>query len=150
MVESNAAESSDHTRSVFLRISESENGSRDQVATTLLEIDREGYIPREVGLAEDGRPVYVTRPGEYGRWNDSLGARTPPGTPAFDEQWGRLGSEIGNGDFEAIFAEADAALPHTIGGTPLWVDRVVSWTIILVLLAIVVAVLYSVTRLFGS
>lgn len=137
-------------QSVFLRITEVKDDSKHPVVTTLLEIDPEGYIPREIGLAEDGTAVYVTRPGEYGRWNDSPIERAAPGTTAFDEQWGRLGGKISREDFETVFAKADATLPHTIGGTPLWVDRVVSWTIILALLVIAGAIIYALTRMFGG
>jgi len=146
----NDPEPAERSQSVFLRISEVTEGSKDPVVTTLLEIDPDGYIPREIGLAKDGTAVYVTRPGEYGRWNDSPIERAAPGTTAFDEQWGRLGVEISREDFETVFAKADATLPHTIGGTPLWVDSVVSWTIILVLLAIAGAIIYGLTRLFGG
>ncbi len=53
--------------SVYLRIEDQPTSGRDRVVTYLLEIDRDGYIPREIGLAEDGTAVYVTRLGEYGR-----------------------------------------------------------------------------------
>ena len=139
-----------HSQSVFLRISDVKDDSKHPVVTTLLEIDSEGYIPREIGLAEDGTAVYVTRPGEYGRWNDSPIARAAPGTTAFDGQWRQLGVEISREDFETDFAKADATSPHTIGGTPLWVSDIVSWTIVLVLLGIVGAVVYGLTRLFGG
>jgi hypothetical protein len=64
--------------SVYLRVDTPNSGGRRPVVTTLLEIDPEGYIPREVGLTADGTPTYVTRPGEYGVWNDSPMTRIPP------------------------------------------------------------------------
>lgn len=136
--------------SVFLRI-ELPVSPKDRVAVTFLEIDPEGHIPREIGLAEDATPVYVTRPGEYGRWNDSPMPRTPPGTAAFEEQWGRLGLPISAADFEAVYARADATLPHTVGGTPVWVSDLVSWTVGLIILALVVgAIAIVLAFVFGA
>jgi type II secretory pathway component PulF len=63
---------------------------------------------------------------------------------------GNSESEISTTEFETIFAKADATLPHTMGGTPHWVDRLVSWAVIVVLLVIVVAIAYGLTMLFGG
>lgn len=135
---------SPRSSSVFLRIEET---GQDQVAATLIEIDEDGDIPREVGVAEDGTPVYVTRPGEYGRWNDSEYERAKPGTAAFEEVWAALGTPISAKDFESTFAEGDASLPHTIGGTPLWLSDLVSWAVIVAGLALVGGIVYVFVRL---
>lgn len=58
-----------------------------------------------------------------------------PGTPEWDETWG-TGVPISAEEFEAIYAEADATLPWTWGGTPTWVSCVVP-----VLAIVVVALL---------
>jgi len=62
MLNPNEPEPAERSQSVFLRISEVTEGSKDPVGTTLLEIDPDGYIPREIGLAKDRTAVYVTRP----------------------------------------------------------------------------------------
>ncbi len=136
--------------SVFLRIVGVQDRSKVPVAISLIEIDQEGYIPREVGLGEDGTPVYVTRPGEYGRWNDSPMPRTPPRSPGFANAWGRLGSPISAEEFESAYGPAAATLPHTIGGTPIWVSQLVSCSILLALVAFVVALVFVLVRLFAS
>ena len=123
---------------MFLRIAHSpETRGPDSTVTTLLEIDAAGYIPREVGLAPDGHPTYVTRPGEYGVFNDSPMPRTPPGTAAFDDQWLALGRPIDQREFEELYARADATLPRSTGASPrLGSDAL--WTVILVVFAVVV------------
>ena len=126
------------------------------MAIVLLEVDREGYIPREVGIiprevgiADDGTPVYVTRPGEYGRWNDSDLPRIPPGRSEFDELWRPLGTEITAREFEAAYGPAAATLPETIGGTPLWVSSLAWWIVILGSLVFLAAILVVIVRPFG-
>jgi uncharacterized membrane protein YdbT with pleckstrin-like domain len=46
-----------------------------------------------------------------------------PGSPEYEENWGD-GLPIPREEFEAIYAQADAALPWTWGGTPTWVSTV--------------------------
>jgi hypothetical protein len=140
----------DSDTSVFLRIPEPEGSGRGRVVASLVEIDREGFIPREIGLAADGTPVYVTRVGEYGIWNDSPIPRAAPGTPEFEEQWGGMGSPITRSEFDAVFDQADRTLPHTVGGLTPWVERTVSWAIILTLLAALGGCTYALTTFFGA
>jgi hypothetical protein len=97
--------------SVFWRIPNRWRKSGERTAEWWIEIDAEGYIPREIELDDERYPLSVTRPEAYGLWNDSQIARTPSGTPEFDAQWGDLGSEISREEFEATYARADAMLP---------------------------------------
>ena len=108
------------TGSVFLRVDHPSAGrGSQQIVATLLEVEADGWIPREVGLAADGTPIYVTRPGEYGVFNDSGMSLVPPGTAEFDVRW-RLAKQIPQEEFERAFGPAAAVLPETIGGTPIW------------------------------
>ena len=97
--------------SVFWRIPNRRRKSGERTAEWWIEIDAEGYIPREIELDDKGLPLRVTRPEQYGLWNDSPIPRTPPGTPEFDAQWDDLGTEISREAFEATYARADAVLP---------------------------------------
>ena len=83
----------------------------ERSAARWIEIDAEGYIPREIEVDDELQPLDITRPGEYGVWNDTPNPPAPPGTPQFDALWGDLGTEISREDFEAIYARADAQLP---------------------------------------
>lgn len=121
--------------SVFLRLEEIDAAPDGRLAATLIEVDVEGYIPREVGLAKDGTLLHVTRPGEYGQWNDRDSGGPPLGTPAFDEAWGVKVTPVSADTFEAIFAKADATLPRSVGLTRQWVSDVVSWVILLAVVA---------------
>lgn len=78
-----------------------------------VEVDHEGYIVREIEFDTEGQPVKITRPGEYGMWNDSdLGPRVPPDSEASRNLWDSVGATDVSGDtFEARWAIADAALP---------------------------------------
>jgi hypothetical protein len=137
----------DGRASVYLRIKNSGPPAKDGAVATLIEIGPAGYIPREVGVAEDGTPIYVTRPGEYGRFNDSPMPRTPPDDPAFEGIWGAIGSRITANEFESIYARADATLPHTIGGTPMWISDLVSWVIVAVVIAVLVGIVYLLSQI---
>jgi len=79
----------------------------------LIEIDDNGYIVREIELDQHGRPVKITRPGEYGMWNDSdLGPRMPPNSEASRNLWNSVGAiDISPDAFETVWRLADAALP---------------------------------------
>jgi hypothetical protein len=133
--------------SVYIRFDDHATSGGDRVVTYLLEIDKDGYIPREIGLAEDESPVYVTRLGEYGRWNDSPMPRTPPGSMSFHNAFPNAAS-ISRAEFESVFDEADRTLPHTAGGTSEW------WSlgclaIVLVLVGLIAIGLYTVAGWFG-
>jgi hypothetical protein len=135
------AASDDEIESVFLRIDEGTVESRkDTRRTYLIEINADGGIPREIGLAADGHATYVTRPGEYGLWNDSPIPATPLGTPEFESQWGGY-PRISREEFEGLYSQADAVLPHTLGGTPIWLSNLVALSIPLALGLFVVGVL---------
>ena len=95
--------------SVFLRIPMSERTRRGRIVACLLELDSEGYIPREIDVIEGDVPVRVTRPGEYGQWNDAPMPRVAPGTPEFRERW-RGAVEISTAEFEGIYQLADRTL----------------------------------------
>ncbi len=135
--------------SLFLRIDETEFGGNRREVATLVEIVPSGRIPREVGLAADGTPTYVTRPGEYGIWNDSPIPYPPMGTPDFDMNWRHMGTPISREEFERVYAAADAILPHTFGGTPIWLSRLAGCAIVLVALAVVVGVIAAAIRIVG-
>lgn len=45
-------------------------------------------------------------------------------------------------EFESTYAQAAATLPHTIGGTPLWISDLVAWVVILAVIGVLVGVLY--------
>jgi hypothetical protein len=97
--------------SVFWEIPNRWRKPGERSAMRWIEIDAEGYIPREVELDDELQPLDITRPGEYGVWNDTPNPPAPPGTSQFDALWGDLGSEISREDFEAIYGRADAQLP---------------------------------------
>jgi hypothetical protein len=103
--------------SVFWRIPNRWRKSGERTAEWWIEIDAEGYIPREIELDDERRALSVTRLEEYGLWNDSAIARTPPGTPEFDRLWGDLGGEISREEFEATYARAAAQLRVNAAGS---------------------------------
>lgn len=102
----------DSRGSVFWRIPNVDPDKGDREAESQIEITAEGYVPREVLLGDDGTPLDITRPGEYGIWNDSPIPLSPPGTPQFAETWGAWGTEISQEEFEETYARADTALPQ--------------------------------------
>jgi hypothetical protein len=136
--------------SVFLRIDERNGGPHHEVAF-LLEIAADGYIPREVGLAADGTATYVTRPGGYGVWNDAQMEYPPVGTPEFAALWfdsigGKL---ISRDEFEPAYAAADAVLPETIGGTPMWISNAVGLGRVLGCLSVVAVLVFALVHAGG-
>jgi hypothetical protein len=103
----------DDKPSIFWRIpNDKPRSKRDREAMSMIEIEADGAIPREISLAADGTPLDITRPGEYGFWNDSPIPVSPPGSPQFAETWGTLGSEISREEFEDAYSRADALLPQ--------------------------------------
>jgi hypothetical protein len=82
-----------------------------------------GRIRREIELAVDGLPLSVSRPEQNGPWSDGE-YNGPPGSPAFEQEWGA--SRIARGDFEALYAQADANLPFSYGSTPWQVNCAIS------------------------
>lgn len=102
---------SDADGSVYLRVTDVDWGKRSRVVASLIEVDAEGYIPREVDVAGDGRPIRVTRPGDYGEWNDSPIPIGPPGSEQFERNWGPSPPVISRAEFEAVYARADSLLP---------------------------------------
>jgi len=109
----------------------------------LVEILPDGSAGRDIGLGADDRPLYVTRPSQAevgGPWEFFDAA--PPGTPAFDDSWGTMGSVITAEEFESAYLEADATLPWTFGGTPTWISAV--------LLALLFAVPVIIALWWGS
>lgn len=88
--------------SVFLRL------GRD-----LVEVDREGWVPRQVLLTSDGRPREAIGPPNTTPFEREFGydyderPPAPPGTAEFDEFWGS-GTIIDREEFERIFARAKA------------------------------------------
>ena len=111
----------DATPSIFWRIpNDKPRWKRDRQAVSMIEIEADGGIPREISLAADGSPLDITRPGEYGFWNDSAIPLSPPGSPQFAETWGAWGGEISREEFEEAYARADETLPpkHDAGLFP--------------------------------
>jgi hypothetical protein len=102
----------DDKPSIFWRIpNDKPRSKRDRQAVSMIEIEADGRIPREISLAADGSPLDVTRPGEYGFWNDSPIPLSPPGSLEFAETWAAWGGEISREEFEEAYARADEALP---------------------------------------
>ncbi len=136
MKDTDLDEPDEHAGSAFVHLDGEPHG-RGAVAT-LVEVDSAGFVSREIGVADDGRPVYLTRPGERGLWNEAVGHGVPqarPGSVEFDDFWLGLGTAITAADFEFVYGQADENLPHTVfGGTPVMTSRVVGC----VLFAIVV------------
>jgi hypothetical protein len=119
--EPKALEQIDEKPSIFWRIPNDEPRRKgDREAVSMIEIDADGWIPREISLAADGTPLDITRPGEYGVWNDSPIPLSPPGSPQFAETWGAWGSEMSREEFEDAYERADRLLPekHPAGWLP--------------------------------
>ena len=74
--------------------------------TCYYQVDRDGYVPREVFFDPSGAPTYITRDGEY----PTADYPAPMGSEAFESQFGN-GERITAEEFEAAFVLADAALP---------------------------------------
>jgi hypothetical protein len=77
----------------------------------LIEIDRDGYIVREIEFDFEGAVIAITRPGEYGMWNDSdLGPRVAPYSDESNRQWASIGAiDVPPGTFETAWLEAEVA-----------------------------------------
>ena len=90
---------------VFWRITEVE--FCDGVES-LIEIQADGSVLREVDIATDGTPIRITRPGEWGVWNDDPYPPTPTDAEEFQSEWSALGSEI----------RAKTSMRSTPGPTP--------------------------------
>lgn len=122
----------DPTGSIFWRIpNRGPRSRRDREIEFMIEIEADGTIPREVSLGAGGKPLDITRPGEYGTWNDSPIPLSPPGSPQFEEAWGAWGSEISRDEFEAAYARADATLPEKHGSG--WLSCIVVLALMVVL-----------------
>jgi hypothetical protein len=80
-----AAQADSTPGTVFWRITEA---GPDHDVDSLIEIEADGSISREIDIAADGTPIRITRPGEYGQWNDSPYPPTPTGSQQFQEEWG--------------------------------------------------------------
>jgi hypothetical protein len=108
-------------------------------ALSMIEIESDGVIPREISLAADGTPLDITRPGEYGFWNDSAVPLSPPGSPQFAETWGAWGGEISRQEFEEAYSRADKTLPqkHDSG----WLPCLAGCVLVLVLVGGTIAAL---------
>jgi hypothetical protein len=96
----NEAGSNEPTGSVFLR-----------VGNDLVEVDSEGWVPRQVRLTSDGRPREAIGPPRTTRFDEEIGydgptPLAPPGTTEFDEWWGSRGIAIPREEFESVFAQA--------------------------------------------
>jgi hypothetical protein len=144
--------SGERDTSVFLRIDTSRGGPRRvgnliEVAS-LIEVDLDGYIPREVGVTADAVPTYVTRSGEYGVFNDSALPRIAPGSAEFDKQWA-FAERITREDFERVYEPAAAELPETIGGSPLWQSDLAAAGCLLALLVLALGFVVAVLQLTG-
>ena len=139
-------ETIDAQPSIFWRIPDDKLGwKRDRQTVSMIEIEADGGIPREISLAADGSPLDITRPGEYGFWNDSAIPLSPPGSPQFAETWGAWGDEISREEFEEAYARADATLPpkHDAGWLPCLVGCVL-------VLSVVGAVIAGLLGLLGD
>ena len=77
----------------------------------LIEIDPEGFVLREIEFDSAGRVSKITRPGEFGMWNDSqLGPRVPPFSDQAIELWESVGAiDVSRRVFEAAWLEAEQA-----------------------------------------
>ena len=114
-------------------------GGRKKWAASLVEVLPDGSVRRNVGLGADGEPTHVTRPSQYpyGPWENKSPA--PRGTAAYEEEWGDA-TPISAEEFEAVYAVADATLPMTWGGTPVWISTVVLIVLVLVVVIVVVGI----------
>jgi hypothetical protein len=135
---------SDTPGPVYLRIPEETTKGPAGSVETLTEVMPDGYVGRDIGIGADGEPVYVTRgrdagTGPYEHWGPG-----PPGTPAFDEWWGRYGTPISAEEFDSVYARADATLPWTYGGTPQWISSVVFIGCLVVFGAVALGILVAV------
>ena len=101
--------------SVFWRVP-TPGRSKSTAAEAMIEIAADGTIRREVDLDARGTPIRITRPGEAGTWDGSRGPATPPRSVEFDVAWGPLGTAMSEEEFDAAYAEADAALPPKKAG----------------------------------
>ena len=91
--------------SVFVRVTPEVDASSTDLRTYLVEIEPNGYVPREVGLDSEGNPTFITRPGEY----PISDFPAPHGSAEFEALFG-LAYPISSAEFEEAYAAADAEL----------------------------------------
>ena len=128
----------DDKPSIFWRIpNDKPRWKRDREAESMIEIEADGGIPREISLAADGTPLDITRPGERGFWNDSAIPLSPPGSPRFAATWGARGAEISRQEFEEAYSRADKMLPqrHDAG----WLPCLAGCVLVLALVGLTIA-----------
>lgn len=90
--------------SVFLRIPYAAAGD---VRGWAIEVNREGYIVRELEFDASGDVVAVVGEEEYGYWNDSMGNREAPGSDGFDQFVRTIGAKLVSAEeFEAMWRAA--------------------------------------------
>jgi hypothetical protein len=92
---------------------------RFRVAASLIEIDGEGWVRRQVDLAAEGRPLAVMgadRPPsfDWGLTDCHRGQGFSPGTRAYEEYWSsRDSSPVTAAEFETVYGRAEAGRPNS-------------------------------------
>ena len=124
-----------------------------RVGNDLVEVDREGWVPRQVRLTSDDRAREAIGPPRTTRYDEEIGydgptPLAPPGTSEFDDWWGSRGTVISREEFERVFAQAKSD-PVRFRDYPR-ADKVAEVKGCLVALVVLVAFLVVVSLLLGA
>ncbi len=99
---------------------------RFRVAASLIEIDGEGWVRRQVDLAVDRRPLAVMNgdPPPSFSWqltDAPRGLGFPPGSREYEWYWRqRESSSVPRSEFEEVYARAEAGKPNSFRETRAW------------------------------